>query len=111
VVGPHLEEVLEEDVDFLLGALHFVEVHVEDLAVLHQDVVGVLREELVVEDLARVHVHQFGAQVDLREVLVEEQLEQIEEALHPQNQDRLLAEEDTLHHRRDLLRRQTKRLY
>lgn len=84
MVGPHLEEVLEEDVDFLLGALHFVEVHVEDLAVLHQDVVGVLREEL---------------------------LEQIEEALHPQNQDRLLAEEDTLHHRRDLLRRQTKRLY
>ena len=47
-VGLRLEkEVLEEDVDFLLGALHFVEAHVEDLAALHQDVAGVLREELV----------------------------------------------------------------
>ena len=47
-VGLRLEkEVLEEDVDFLLDALHFVEARVEDLAVLHQDVAGVHREELV----------------------------------------------------------------
>jgi len=57
------------------------------------------------------HAHLLGDQVDHQEGLEEEQLVQIEETLHHQNQDHQLAGEDTHQHRRDLLHRQIKQIF
>jgi len=102
VVGHRLDVgVLEEDVDFLPDAPHFVEVPVEDLVVPHQDV-EVHQEEQAGDDLDHVHDHLFEDR-DLREGLVEEQLVQIEGILRLQSQGHQLGEEDIPQHLRGLL--------